>query len=73
MSNPLKRVLNPVEKAGDVTINVSAVAMVGVDPRPPDQQYCGSFPDAPRQSQYHGPSYMNPERYGTPCNPHDRY
>ncbi|CZR69567.1 related to helicase-like transcription factor protein [Phialocephala subalpina] len=61
MSNPLKRVLNPVEKAGDITINVSTVAMAGINPRPPYQQYYGNFPDAPRQSQYHGPSYMNPE------------
>ncbi|RYO92417.1 hypothetical protein DL762_001697 [Monosporascus cannonballus] len=65
MSNPLKRVLNPVEEAGDVTVNVSTGTMACVDPCPPYQQeirqYYDNFPDAPRQSQYHGPSYMNPE------------
>ncbi|RYP79133.1 hypothetical protein DL771_000111 [Monosporascus sp. 5C6A] len=75
MFNPLKRVLNPVEEAGIVTVNVSTGAMAGVDPRPPYQQeiwqYDDDFPDSPRQSQYLGPSYMNPERLErTPCIPH---
>ncbi|RYP44409.1 hypothetical protein DL768_009111 [Monosporascus sp. mg162] len=68
MSNPLKRVLNPVEEAGDVAVNVSIGTMACVDPRPPYQQdirpYYDNLLDAPRQSQYHGPSYINPERYG---------
>ncbi|RYP37143.1 hypothetical protein DL767_003097 [Monosporascus sp. MG133] len=65
MSNPLKRVLNPVEETGYVTVNASTGTMACVDPRPPYQQgigpYYDNFPDAPRHSRYHGPSYMNPE------------
>lgn len=53
MSNPLKRVMNPVEEVDDATPYQQEI-----------WQYFGTFPDTPRQSQYHGPSYMNPGRYG---------
>jgi hypothetical protein len=69
MSNPLKRVLNFVDEASDVTVNASASAIAGDETHPPYlqdvwQPYNTNFLDAPRQSQYHGPSYMNPQRYG---------
>lgn len=66
MSNPLKRVLNPVEEVDDATFNVSTGAMPGPDPRRPDQQTewqdCGEYPDALRHSQNHGSSYVDPGR-----------
>lgn len=68
MSNPLKRVLDPVEEVDDATFNGSTGAMPGVDPHRPYQQEvwqrCDEYPDAPRHSQYHGPSYVDLRRYG---------
>ena len=66
MSNPLKRVLDPNE-VDHVTFKVSSTANSGVDSRRPSQQetwpyYYTTFPDAPQQSQYLAPTYMNPRR-----------
>ncbi|KAK1765014.1 SNF2 family N-terminal domain-containing protein [Phialemonium atrogriseum] len=43
MSNPLKRVMNPVEEVDDATPYQQEI-----------WQYFGTFPDTPRQSQHHG-------------------
>lgn len=66
MSNPLKRHFDPIRE-----LNNDEYPYAGTDialmPQPYGQgiwQDYGSMLDIPRQSQYHGPSYMNPARYG---------
>lgn len=63
MSNPLKRRFDPVRELDDETFFASSM-----EPQQPYAQemleYDG-FYDSMRQSQYHGPSFMNPMRYIT--------
>lgn len=66
MPNPLKRQFDPVRELNDDEYLYSGT---GTMPQSyeiatwQDQDY-DSMLGIPRQSQYHGPSYMNPARYG---------
>jgi hypothetical protein len=70
MSNPLKRRFDPVRELDDDEYLYSDNGIVPsvTMPQPyemgpwQDQDY-GSVYDLPRQSQYLGPSHMNPTRY----------
>ncbi|KAL7924430.1 SNF2 family N-terminal domain-containing protein [Trichoderma austrokoningii] len=67
MSNPLKRQFDPVRELNDDDYLYSGTGFAPSATMPQsyeigpwqDQEYGGML-DAPRQSQYHGPSYLNP-------------
>ncbi|UKZ79857.1 hypothetical protein TrVFT333_007620 [Trichoderma virens FT-333] len=62
MSNPLKRRFDPVRELDDEAFFTSSDAS-SVEPQQPYDQGpldYGGYHDSMRQSQYHGPSYMNP-------------
>ena len=66
MSNPLKRVLNPVGNMDDATFGASTGALPGIDPGQlyQDETWLpGLLPNSSRQSQYLGPNHANPNRY----------
>jgi hypothetical protein len=63
MSNPLKRILNPIGEADDVAFDGNIGAMPDVGYQQEMWQHCDPFSGAPRQSEYHGTTYMNPGRY----------
>lgn len=74
MSNPLKRRFDPVRELNDDVddgahlYSGTVIAPHATMPQPYDtgswqvQDY--GMLDMPRESQYHGPGYMNPTRYG---------
>lgn len=74
MSNPMKRQFDPVRELNDDDNDEYPYSGTGIAPsatmphfygvEPWQVQDYGSMPDMPRQSQFHGPGYINPARYG---------
>ncbi|KAL6904139.1 SNF2 family N-terminal domain-containing protein [Trichoderma evansii] len=78
MSNPLKRRFDPIRELNEDErlYTGNDIAPSATMPQPYEQaiwQDYDSMHDIPRQSQYHGPSYINPLRYGDSKMPYSKW